>query len=932
MVQFSFENKNENDRSIETVINEKMAAVRITASNLFRKRALNEDGYKSIVDKIRSTATLFPSLNPNDVQEQLILANKAFATGEVTENIRLDHPLYQFIWGLALMRIAAQPKQMEKWPEENRSENGLVNSKIWEQIKNTDEMHSELSAFTTMLASRGTVHQSTLIRWGGTNYPNVGYYFSPSENLVNLDMLWAMVGGFEHMKAIVFHEFAHSSGTVQFTPVLIESRKRINELAQKKNRTEEEKEELKHLRAHDSARFMIYDEAENSFANGYAKMLSQRGYYHQDLAYSLNAVETQLFGVGYEYSKDEIAQDNFLDILINVIGDAEEKTAMHEFINLKKVIRYGFFTNNELFENTVENWEKIGVHVDWIKGYDKDGNLLTGKEAIDELVEISEQLETLQIPVTTRRYGKYEKIQKACLERGKIIDDLYERFAKEIVERMREEELNKMKQASQNRKQQSDDQKQGNNDGDEQTGDKQLGDDEQDTKGQKGSDGEDKQDGTQQQSGDEQQDGTQQLTGDEQEGVGNDEQQDGTRGKGQDSDKQQGSDDDSNEPLVENPQEDRVNRKKTKDNDQGKTTEDIAQEEKERQKQKQKKNQNETNPDNDSKDSMITELNQSLRKSNFVPPVYRKEINAYTQIITKHAALLKKIKELFKQLRNTYIDDNNGHEQELLPAGTIQDSLDIDSVVYRMQKMRTGQQVDIDDYRHFRNPNEPIQKQAPIDICVFIDVSGSVEDTGQARFAVELGCLINEALKDSDCFNLYLGLMTTPPQFLAEPNMNDKEIAYRLNTIYNGRNWDGCGDQIAQATIETLKRIQTRKSTNEKEGFTHFFYITDGGHSDGKTAVPLLNHLMDNSPITTFNWIKFVSRWSDEPLRQLEHDREGKTGTKGLIKESICSIDDVLPAFKKILTKRIRDMKRKEAMGVPKKQRILKDILRSITR
>ncbi len=958
----------EYDRSLNTLMDEKMTAIRIAASELFLSKKFNEEAYTEIVEKVKNTAASFPELNMTDVQEQLIMANKAFTTGSVKEQIKLNHPLYQFIWGATLMRIASQPDQIQKWPKENRGKDGLINSNIWEQIKNTDEMVGEMSACTTMLASRGTLHHSTLVRWGGTNYPNVGYYFSLRENLVNLDMLWALIGGLEHMTAAVVHEFAHASGSVQFTPVIVETRKQINELLEKKNKTDDDKIKLKALLVHDSTRYMIFDEAENSFANGYAKMLSQKGYYHQDLAYSLNAIETQLFGIGNAFLKNTIEQPNIPDITNNRKNDAttddtNKKTPQAEFFNLKKVIRYGFYINNGLFENTADNWEKIGVHVDWIRGYDANGNILTGKDAIDELVRISAKLEALQIPVTTRRHGKYEKIQKACLKRGAIIDNLYKRFAYDIVIRMNEKEKEEMKKAAQNRqkqknapgqqqRQESGVQQEGNNnrsnqpdkksntsdDGrnnnqeENQNNNQTENEEDKNENNNQNENEENKNENKEQQNNTDGTDNTEALeNGEKNNGADN------AQNNQKNNNKNQNTDNNANkwqEPLSENPQDDRINRKKIADNDTGKTIDEIEKDAKERQENSHRNSPNNNQPNQEHSHIDLENFNQALSKSNFVPPEYKKEMHKYNEIISKHAALLKKLKDLFRQLRNIYTEDSFVYQHELLPQGVIEGALDINSVVNRIQKMQTGQQVDIDDYLHFRNPVNPKQKHAPIDVCVLIDVSGSVAWAGKSQFAVELGCLINEAVKGNNYFNLYLGLMVqTKEGILAEPGMDDKEIAAKLNTIYKGnKSWDDVGDKISFMTVEILKRIQSRKHTNEKEGYSHFFYITDGAHTDKADCVPLLNKLMDKSPITTFNWITFDNSCTSTALGQIKKDRNGKTGTKGVMVEGVDTIQDVMPAFRKILTTRIRDMKRKEAIETVAKAHILKDVLRDINR
>ena len=328
----------------------------------------------------------------------------------------------------------------------------------------------------------------------------------------------------------------------------------------------------------------------------------------------------------------------------------------------------------------------------------------------------------------------------------------------------------------------------------------------------------------------------------------------------------------------------------------------------------------------------VKELVLTNDLSNTPPPTYTRERHIYNQIISKHVSLLKKLKDLFGQLRNEYYSERDKVRRELLPEGSVQRSLDVRSVVNRVQKKYTRQEMTINDYRHFNNPLNPTLKKAPIDICIFIDTSGSVKSAGKADFAIELGCIINEAVKSNDAFNVYLGIMTNPVQYIVEPGMSEKEIADRLGSIYKN-SYGGCDDdKIADATRETLKRIHSSTNPNEKEGFSHFFYITDGGHTDEEVCVPLLNQLMDESKITTFNWIKFSDYWSSyqTALDEIKKARASKIGTAAPMIVDIESKEDILPAFSKMLQVRIRDMKRSPALDQPVKKRMLQDSLAKI--
>ena len=1042
--------KPDNDRSIDVILKEKMTPLRIDASHFCLEGQFTDDCYKRLVQKVKDVSKSFDDIDETVLQTQLSLANQAYERGAAKGELVLDHPLLQFVWGLALMRIVSNPEQMQKWPSENQSENGVVNSAIWEQLKATPFMQKKLSEVTVMLASRGFVHNDMYIRWGGSSYPQgVGYYFSPSENLVNLDLLWHLIGGSEHMVAVVFHELAHASGTVAFSP----KGEQVREELMKKTNPETINEDVENLPENEriekltkrmqeaellqleaELRHMWFDEAENSFASGFCKVLTEKNLYHQDLAYDINVFETDIVA-GWGFIKD---RSEYKSLITPEMKKQEElqnqRLPMAEFLNFKKVMRYAFYVNNGLFENKRENWEKIGVHYDWLIGKDKKGRTIRGQEVIDDIIEVSAQIEAQQIPtnIYSKRSSIRTKIEEACQERGKLADESFERYIQPLLEKMLKERQqqqkqqqsqmqNQMQQAmkqmqqqsqmtpqqrrqqqsgqqsgqqqsqqgQQSEQQQSQQGQQSNQQSGSQVGNKK---DEQTPKGQnenkenqssqsgqgqdkkedqngqggqgqdkkedqngQGGQGQDKKEDQNGQSGQGQdkkedqngqsgqgQDKKKDQNGQGGQGQDKKEDQNGQSGQGQDKKedqngqsgqgkKENNENSNKNNPVQKlfprvcnSPSERRRTNQQVPDSDKGKNIQDVIN-------QAGQEQQNSSAQEQALQDG-VKELVLTNDLSNTPPPTYTRERHIYNQIISKHVSLLKKLKDLFGQLRNEYYSERDKVRRELLPEGSVQRSLDVRSVVNRVQKKYTRQEMTINDYRHFNNPLNPTLKKAPIDICIFIDTSGSVKSAGKADFAIELGCIINEAVKSNDAFNVYLGIMTNPVQYIVEPGMSEKEIADRLGSIYKN-SYGGCDDdKIADATRETLKRIHSSTNPNEKEGFSHFFYITDGGHTDEEVCVPLLNQLMDESKITTFNWIKFSDYWSSyqTALDEIKKARASKIGTAAPMIVDIESKEDILPAFSKMLQVRIRDMKRSPALDQPVKKRMLQDSLAKI--
>ncbi len=860
------------DCSLKTILKEKMTPLRQKGAWAFFNKKITDQFYRETVDEIRQTAkTSFPELDETLLKKQLALAHQAYLQGAVKDKIELASPILQYVWAVTLMRIAANPYIMDSWAKENQSANGLINSRIWEQIKNTDMMQQELQDVTVMLASRGFVYDTMKIRWGGTKYPGVGYYFSPDKNLVNMDMVWGMFMGLEHARSVVFHELAHSCGTRIKTPLAQQMFERINELekrGKKKKLTPEETKELHRLSVLHQLHFYVYDEAENSFADGFGCLLTDEKLYHQDLRYDRCAVEAQSLSIAGQLYENEAASKT-LAKKINQGFDSmnqNEKNDIAEFSNMKKVLRLAFYVNNGLFQNTQEEWQNIGVHVDWLKGYARDGKVIFGQEVLNEFVTLSAQLQSYQIPLDIHSARPYivQKIEASARARNEITDDIYNRFFKEISEKL-------CQQLSQSREEEiivteiRENQAQNNQSKDDASSGK-----EQNADGQ---------------------------------GQNIEEQEQNAQREKQNTEEQNQNTENSNktqngEQSARSHQN--ADQRKTNDTDQGKEVQNIIEQAAQNASRK-----NAAQPEKD------TGNWKPSFADDFKMPIYKKDINTYNEIIDKYPMELKKLKELFNQLKSLYYDDKHQRRGELIPQGSLNDTLNIQSVQNLLIKQQTGQQLNIDHFKHYDNPVAPTLKKAPIDICVFVDVSGSVAMNGVSKLAIEIGCLLNEAVRKNDSFNVYLGLMTNPVYFLAEPGWDDKEIAGRLGAIYHQNNLWGVGDEIYDATLTSLQKIISRHSPQEKEGAVHFFYITDGGHNDEELAHPALNALMNHSPFTTFNWIELPG-WdkSDTLLNNLKKERGDYKGAKGIVSVMCQKSEHILPALEKLLKERIIDMKR----------------------
>ncbi len=899
----------------------KMTPLRIKASSLFLNKQFSDQTYQDLISDIQKAVPSFPEINSDQINKQIALAEEAYKTGNTQGEIDLSQPLFQFLWGLTLMRIAANPNQMAIWPQGNQSENGLINSAIWEKIKANSIMQQERRAYTLLMASKGIVKDDTRIRWGGADYPDVGYYCNFKDNLINLDVLWGLVGGLEHMRSVTMHEIGHAFGTLSFSHKTKELIDKAEDLKKKDTLTDDEEKQLRALSSEIRFRHFIFDEAENSYANGFVKNLVRKNLFHQELGESLEIIETSLF----------IGQ-TILDVRNNSL-QALPKNPINEFINLKKVIRYGFHVNNGLFENTPKGWSEIGVQIDWLKGNDRKGNPIQGFDVVQDIVNVTDEIEKNQIPLTfhSSRSGIRNKIQKAFDKRSELADDLYDRYASDLVKELTQEQEKQLKEAL-DKQQKTFDPNQNQTKSEQDQGQNQQGQDQgQQSQNQKGQGQQGQGQGQQEEKGQSQQgqgQGQQGEKGQPQQGQGQGQQGE----KGQESKQSNGT---SSIPFIPKSPDDLKN-SPVSDSDQGETVTVIIRSGSEKNTTNTGYDQLQMDTNSDQSDSQNEQAFQQFNQAHrdFQAPQYQQSLNEYTRIISHYLSALNKIRRLFKDMRNVYLEDNHKKVSELLPKGSLQHSLDQGSVMRRIQRSISGQPLTEIDFKHFKNSVDPTQKKAPIDICVLIDVSGSMESANTAKRAIEIACVINEAAQRDSCFNTYIALMTTPPCLIAKPGDSSKEIARKLSTFYRGGNWDGIGDQISEAVPLILKEIRGRSPKTDKEGFSHFFFITDGGHTDAEVSIPMMNKLMDNSKTTTFNWITFQdnywSRSDNLPLQQLKNDRRGKTGIKTLREEVISNSGDIASAFTKLLMARIREMKEKPAFDTTIKKRFISDSLKKI--
>jgi hypothetical protein len=279
------------------------------------------------------------------------------------------------------------------------------------------------------------------VSWGEPphGYPGVGYYFDLEGEHINLDLVWSLIIGVEHARAATMHELAHGQGTLEFTPRM----KALHEQMREFNPTLEEwnKEDFiafTKLNAEWKARYLIWDEAENNYANRFAVNRGEMN--AQDYAASINYVESLLV----DAVRDTMPA---LDVEVEQAQIAEPgkgKEGFKYFVNFKRALRYTFFNNNDFFDNSFEGWQEVGLNIPLLAdGLPADKRLdRSGQELLASIREECAKLEHIQPHPRERMMGN-EFFQNRILEcnkqRNDVIDQVFERHCAHLIPEIHDE-------------------------------------------------------------------------------------------------------------------------------------------------------------------------------------------------------------------------------------------------------------------------------------------------------------------------------------------------------------------------------------------------------------------------------------------------------------------------------------------------------------
>lgn len=928
-------------KSIDDIMANPLSEIRADAAYTFAKGRFSDKTFDRLAEDLRPTAA-----DAGAFDAELAKVRTALKTGKAPATPNLQTPQNQLLWGAALAALDNTPDLMKNWPEELQAKK-VSALPLWNQIAHCPDARTELRENAFILAT-SLKNPKTKIAWGAPDrYPDVAFYFNSRENRINLDMVWSLMIGIEHSRAANLHEIGHSQGTLfepKGTEAAYQALLKADERRRDPNLTEAERliaeREMEFRYTDYRMRYLTFDEAENNYANRYAVNQSQRS--AQDFGTAVNTVETTLclpLHRAFDENKPE----------------PDKPAPMDLYKNLKALLRYSFYVNNGMAEDTDEGWRRVGVRKEWLSGKDKDGNPMTPDECFADIRALCTTLENTQPTARDRLFGAsvYAKKAEECSRRrAEIVDDLYDRYVADLIpEIVREKEKEKELQQQQQGGQQN-----------QNNGDQQDRQNQQQQSGQNGNDGENNEnkDGNRKTETDRQLEQMEQQMSqavkdmkDKRENGGDEKESDGKSAKGKNGEENNDEGKDDKTAGAGNDKEDDNNKDSGKDasddkesgkDDDGETVEDLINNKNNAQNTEQTESsdksdkadsqQNESDSNNNSDAASKDSSGKGKQNENWNPsdkasksdkkadardlraflPENLQSINEYNQIVKDHQQTAKRLKSQLVRMQNSYLGaEKESNKRQLVPEDGDISKFDVDSYVERQKKLATGQEVDERDFEHFRVKGEREKTPAPIDIAILIDRSGSMGRGPGSKLetALTTACVLFESARKNPFFNVYIAAAGDPQSLtIAEPGMKDTEIARRITTLRD--NCGGCKDMMADAIETTMTKIKNNKK-QEYAGATHFFVVSDGNFNDEKESVPMIKTICEKAKAGNVTFNTILTEKNRNMIENLADEMSAGAGSKRIDRVHISGPKDIERALTAMLNRRMAEMCKVEA-------------------
>ena len=324
---------------------------------------------------------------------------------------------------------------------------------------------------------------------------------------------------------------------------------------------------------------------------------------------------------------------------------------------------------------------------------------------------------------------------------------------------------------------------------------------------------------------------------------------------------------------------------------------------------------------------------------------YQQRIAKYKDEIARTKHLIEKIitQKKFDSIKHGRTQIKN--EKTLLPYNGAQ-TLDVTRQIKLNQKIRARDpRLSEEDFKRFKSKRkfqeEELIEKTEIEESNFafiIDGSGSMSG-GPFECAFDTACVLYEATKNFKEVNIFIYVMGWPtPTTIAKPGMGTKEIAQKLDGVYEGGVY-GASDHLVPAVTQAMTDIAENmgKHANRTSGFIHVFPITDGGNNDyegidlrnpsGAYPNQCIKTLIDNNEYLTFDWLfvdtcmenytkPFIDEMKKKGCTQLDYvsgvfERGQKHSKKTVISDKIIELLSKRLKHSQVEKKATNDVKRK---------------------
>lgn len=381
----------------------------------------------------------FPAIS-KELKTEIKHINAALKNGTITIVPNLNHPLLQLAWASTVAFEISQ-------------HNGATGA-IYKCLTTHPLLENYRRLFALQIKAMLPQPNDVRMGWVVSNGLRVSHYCSlEDENakgrFIGMDLMYTLAMGLatdrmrsvdeeSHAASDIMHEVAHALGT-RFSTSVQKIRDEIAQIKEEGKKagkyTKEQYIKLHQLETQWAIRHQVFDAAENNYAN---KFSASQTNFKNPYDYAINCTQSI-----YDY--------------IRSIGDSHPPTPQQLFNNVRLAIDNAFFTTNELFEDTEEEWRAHHVQPDWITCPDPENpdTRISGMPALKLLMESCHKLEEL-VPTAQDTWlsdrGYREKVQEYSDARNAIIDDIFDRFIAhlmpEIDQQVAEQTQEQMQQAA----------------------------------------------------------------------------------------------------------------------------------------------------------------------------------------------------------------------------------------------------------------------------------------------------------------------------------------------------------------------------------------------------------------------------------------------------------------------------------------------------